>query len=114
MKHSNLLKIREDGSEDRFVRHGPLKFANCAKATLLRVDVEPLERRVDDIKAERFQDLQNVKNVPISASYSKMDSWTLDSYSKGCEFESQHHLLDGHFFTFICCKNCNVGLKRRK
>ena len=25
-----------------------------------------------------------------------------DSCSKGCEFESLHHLLDGHFFTFIC------------
>ena len=21
-----------------------------------------------------------------------------DSYSKGCEFESQHHVLDGHLF----------------
>ena len=31
-----------------------------------------------------------------------------DSCSKGCEFESQHRKLDGHFFTFICCKNCNV------
>ena len=37
-----------------------------------------------------------------------------DSCSKGCEFESQHHLLDGHFFTYICCKNCNVCLKRLK
>ena len=25
-----------------------------------------------------------------------------DSYSSG--FESQHHILDGHFFTSICCK----------
>ena len=24
-----------------------------------------------------------------------------DSCSKGCEFESQHRLLDGHFFTYI-------------
>ena len=24
-----------------------------------------------------------------------------DSCSKGCEFESQHHILDGHFFTLI-------------
>ena len=28
-----------------------------------------------------------------------------DSCSKGCEFESQHCILDGHFFTFICCEN---------
>ena len=28
--------------------------------------------------------------------------------------ESQHWLLDGHFFTRICCKNCIVCLKRAK
>ena len=35
-----------------------------------------------------------------------------DSCSKGCGFESRRHILDGHFFTFICCKNCNVCLKK--
>ena len=34
--------------------------------------------------------------------------------SKGHEFESQHCILDGNFFTFICCKNSNVCLKRQK
>ena len=34
-----------------------------------------------------------------------------DSCSKGREFESQHRILDGHFFTFICCKICNVFWK---
>ena len=29
-------------------------------------------------------------------------------------FESRHRILDGHFFTYICCENCNVGLKRPK
>ena len=28
-----------------------------------------------------------------------------DSHSKGRGFESRHHILDGHFFTYICCKN---------
>ena len=37
-----------------------------------------------------------------------------DSCSKGREFESQHRILDGHFFTFICCKNCNMYLKKAK
>ena len=37
-----------------------------------------------------------------------------DSCSKGHWFESQRPILDGHFFTFICYKNCNVCLKRRK
>ena len=35
-----------------------------------------------------------------------------DSKSEGCEFESQHQILDGHFITFIYCKNCNVCLKK--
>ena len=35
-----------------------------------------------------------------------------DSCSKGCGFESQQQILDGHFFTFKCSKNCNVCLKR--
>ena len=35
--------------------------------------------------------------------------------SEGYGFESRHHLLDGYFFTYICCKNCNdVSLKRPK
>ena len=38
-----------------------------------------------------------------------------DSCSKGREFESKHRILDGHFFTSICCKICNdVCLKRPK
>ena len=37
-----------------------------------------------------------------------------DSHSKGLGFKSQHRILDGHFFTHICCKNFNVCLKRPK
>ena len=37
-----------------------------------------------------------------------------DSRSKGSGFESQYRILDGHFFTYICCKNCNICLKRTK
>ena len=36
------------------------------------------------------------------------------SCSRGHGFESRHHLLDGHFFTFICCKNCIVCLEKIK
>ena len=36
-----------------------------------------------------------------------------DSCPGGREFESQHRILDGDFFTFSC-KNCNVCLKRQK
>ena len=32
-----------------------------------------------------------------------------DSCTKGCEFESRHHILDGHFFTYLF-----TLLKRRK
>ena len=37
-----------------------------------------------------------------------------DSCCKGCGFESEHRTLDGHFFTFICCKKWNVCLKKTK
>ena len=38
-----------------------------------------------------------------------------DSRSDGRGFKSRHHILDGHFSTYICCKNCNdVCLKRPK
>ena len=38
-----------------------------------------------------------------------------DLRSKGREFEPRHRILDGHFSTYICCKNCiDVCLKRLK
>ena len=37
-----------------------------------------------------------------------------DSRSEGRGFVSRHSILDGHFFIYICCKNCIVCLKRRK
>ena len=37
-----------------------------------------------------------------------------DSCSRGPRFKSQRHILDGHCFTLICCKNCIVCLKRPK
>ena len=37
------------------------------------------------------------------------------SCSEGHGFKSQHHILDGHFFTVICCKICNdFSFKRPK
>ena len=39
----------------------------------------------------------------------------VDSRSKGRGFESQpRYWMDMTFFTFICCKNCIVCLKRPK
>ena len=35
-----------------------------------------------------------------------------ESQSDGCGFESQHYLLEGHFFTLICYKNCPVCWKK--
>ena len=37
-----------------------------------------------------------------------------DSSLKGPRFKSRRSILDGHFFTLICCKNCIVCLKRLK
>ena len=37
-----------------------------------------------------------------------------DSCTDSCGFEFQHHILDGHFITSICCKNCNVFFEKTK
>ena len=37
-----------------------------------------------------------------------------NSCLKGRGFESQHHILDGYFFTLIFCKNCIFSLKLPK
>ena len=37
-----------------------------------------------------------------------------DSCLRGHRFESHDFLLDGHFFTLNCCKNCIVCSKRLK
>ena len=37
-----------------------------------------------------------------------------NSCLRGCGLESRRHILDGHFFTLICCKIWIVCLKRQK
>ena len=37
-----------------------------------------------------------------------------DSCLKRYGFKSRRHILAGHFFTLVCCKNCIVSLKRLK
>ena len=37
-----------------------------------------------------------------------------DSRSKGRWFESQHQILDGHYFTFICCKKLYCLFEKMK
>ena len=37
-----------------------------------------------------------------------------DSCLRGHGFKSQRRIMDGHFFTLICCKNYIVCLKRPK
>ena len=49
-----------------------------------------------------------IRREPRSSGYGRR------LMSEGCGFESQHRRLDGHFFTYICCKNCNICLKRPK
>ena len=54
------------------------------------------------------------KNIPSLGGSPGLVVMRIDSRSEGGEFESRHHILDRHFFTYICCKNCNVCLKRPK
>ena len=37
-----------------------------------------------------------------------------DSHSEGCEFNSRHWVLDGHFFTLVCSQFCIVCFKKNK
>ena len=65
-----------------------------------------------DIIDEKRQEMARIRE-PLVTSVLQGGSPGLvvmggDSCSKGREFESQHHILDGYFFTFICCKNSNV------
>ena len=36
-----------------------------------------------------------------------------DSFSKGREFESWHHILDGNFFTYVVVVKFVVGVSKR-
>ena len=58
---------------------------------------------------------ENAKEVTFTKSLGGSPGLVVmgdDSCSKGRGFESRRRKLDGHFFTFICCKNCNVCLKK--
>ena len=56
--------------------------------------------------------MQWIDNCLGWAWYSGLVVMRWDSQSEGCEFESQHHILDD-IFTLICCKNyIDVCLKK--
>ena len=55
-----------------------------------------------------FTNWLNFGREPWSSGYGKR----LTSESHG--FEPRHHILGGHFFAYICCKNCNLCSKRPK
>ena len=42
------------------------------------------------------------------------DGRAVASNTRGPLFESQYCILDGHFFTLVCCKNCNVLFEKTK
>ena len=49
--------------------------------------------------------------VAMLGTWAGVVMW-LDSCFEGCGFESQLRILDGHFFTLVCCKNSNVCWKK--
>ena len=53
------------------------------------------------------------KSVPLGGSRGLVVMRD-DSCSRGHGFKSWRRVLDGHFFTFICCKKCIVCLKKTK
>ena len=67
-------------------------------------------RNLDQLgKKENFMFSAKTKNAAKSPGLVVMGD---DSFSRGRGFESRHCILDGYFFTFICCKNCAGCLKR--
>ena len=62
----------------------------------------------------KFVQVLLIKN--IRSTYNKTLGWEpwSSGYGRRLIFQSQYRILDGHFFTFICCKVWNVCLKRRK
>ena len=73
-----------------------------------RVEHEPGPRKVDF-----FTCLQNGTKLSLKCPTTYWCYWWVspdivvmggDSHSEGHGFESQCHILDGHFFTLICCK----------
>ena len=61
-----------------------------------------------------FRDLSARENmfciIHVSLNWSEVVKGG-DSQSEGCEFDSWCRILDGDFFTIICCKICIVCLK---
>ena len=72
--------------------------ADCERQSLLGTSTQSLSHR-------NYSDVGGSPGLVVMGG---------DSCSKGREFDSRHSILDGHFFTFMSCKNCGVCLKRRK
>ena len=68
-------------------------------------DPKVMSTKFNTGEQERERDVKKRKGKQWSPGLVVMGG---DSCSKGHEFKSQYRILDGHFFTFICRKNCNV------
>ena len=62
----------------------------------------------EDGNKEREESCDNLKQTRVCETSERLKEWWSslavmggDSCSKGCEFESQCHILDGHFFTYL-------------
>ena len=55
-----------------------------------------------------------VHNLLISSTSPGLVVMGVDSCSKGREFKSWHHILDGHLFTYIFVVKLVMCLKRQK
>ena len=64
------------------------------------------------VAQRRPKDNNSTKNVRLGGSPGLVVKGG-DSYSEGCEFNSWHQLLDGHFFTLIWCKFCVLFVWKR-
>ena len=67
----------------------------------------------------RFSNTQVPQLLKVILYCEKREPWSSGDgrrllFERGRGFNSRGHLLDGNFFTLICCKDCNVCLKSPK
>ena len=74
----------------------------------LQAEKERLELQTDKTKVAHAIKLVDQGKKELDCGSPGLVVMGGDSCFEGCRFESQHRILDGHFFKYICSKNCNV------
>ena len=121
------LQFSSFKSEALWLRYQQNFISRRPMLRLVQTCVKCMRLRSRVVRFLRMQKTQGVRKLSIPLRFTQ-SVWTSlyqggspglvvmgdDSCSRGCGFKSRRHILDGHFFTLICCTNCIVCLKRLK